>query len=191
MPEYGGADDVPGLPIVVKIIGYVPEPISKRALFRCSDSETFVQAIKAFKEAYEKVMPRFTLWNNTRFTHIISLGEEKWTNAFLNRFCIQTGATEKVGFIVSPDVLAMYSVMDVFEEEVTDHPGYFSHEQPAEDWFFNKKTALLPYLPQNNLQCSLQHTAENGTTDFNITVSQEDMPYDLKKSGSCLMNSVS
>lgn len=156
-----------------------PAHILKSTFSQCRDSDQYGSAIRAFREVYEKILPRFTLWDNTGFLHVISPEEQKWTNAFLNQPCMEKAATEKLGFIVSPDVLAMHSVVNVFEEEATFRPGFFINEQQALDWFSRKEEFPAMQLPATTPELALQ--AEIDTVCINFKIERQDIPYYLKR----------
>lgn len=158
---------------------YEPAHILKSTFSQCCDSDQYRSAIRAFREAYEKILPRFTLWDNTGFRHVISPEEQKWTNTFLNHPCMETGATEKLGFIVSPDVLAMHSVVHVFEEEATFRPGFFINEQQALDWFTGKEELPALQLPVTTPALALNAALD--TIFINFKIERQDIPYYLKR----------
>ncbi|MCF3110551.1 helix-turn-helix transcriptional regulator [Niabella sp. CC-SYL272] len=163
-------------------IEYIPgADILKGDFLKCKSSDEYVTAIRAFKEAYERVLPRYTFWDNTKFGHIITPEEQKWTDAFLNYPAAQKGVTEKVGILVSRDILAMLSVYEIFEEgKAPLRPGFFSHENQALEWLTRKEAPVAP-IPDTRPLIAVEWDAEKAKAVLRMEIEAPDLPYYLNR----------
>ncbi|MBO9632339.1 MAG: hypothetical protein J7578_04430 [Chitinophagaceae bacterium] len=122
--------------------------ILKGSFINCESSEHYCEAIRCFKIEFEKIKPRYTLWDNRTFRYHISKKEQVWTDTFLNAPGMQMGFVKKVAIIVGPETSGLQSVATLLEEgEAEVQPGFFLHEQKAMDWFL-QKTEEVPPLSQ-------------------------------------------
>ncbi len=163
-------------------IEYIPAvDILKGSFLKCSTSDEYVSAIKAFKEVYERVLPRYTFWDNTRFKHIITPGEQQWTDDFLNYPGAQKGVTKKVGILVSQDLLAMLSVYEIFEAgRAPLRPGFFAHEAQALEWLTKKEESTAP-LPDKDPAIAVGWNAEKAKVVIQVEMEAQDLPYYISR----------
>ncbi|SFD65627.1 helix-turn-helix domain-containing protein [Flavobacterium phragmitis] len=161
--------------------------ILKGSFLHCETSEAYINAIKKFKEVYDRVLPKYTLWDNTNFKHIINSDEQEWTNDFLNVPSWEKGTTKKVSIITSPDVLAMLSIADLFEDNRTGfQPGFFAHEKQAIDWMLQKKEKSI--TPPSAPIIKYSNDTENENTTLHLQFKNEELYFYLKQIKQLLNN---
>lgn len=163
-------------------IEYIPSvDILKGNFLKCSTSDEYVSAIKAFKEVYERVLPRYTFWDNTQFKYIITPGEQLWTDEFLNDPAVQKGVTRKTGILVSRDLLAMLSVYEIFEiGKAPLRPGFFAHEAQAMEWLTKKEESTAP-LPDKDPAITVGWNAEKAKAVIQVEMDAQDLPFYINR----------
>jgi len=163
-------------------IEYIPAAdILKGDFLKCKTSDEYVRAIRAFKEVYERVLPRYTFWDNSKFRHIITPEEQKWTDVFLNHPGAEKGVTEKVGIVVSEDILAMLSVYEIFEiGKAPVQPGFFAHESQALEWLTKKEDPVAP-LPDHKPLIAVNWDTEKAKAVIHMEMDAQDLPYYMNR----------
>ncbi|MET3879644.1 DNA-binding CsgD family transcriptional regulator [Chitinophaga sp. OAE865] len=153
----------------------------KGTFFECRSSNDYTSAMRAFKEVYYKVKPARTLWDNSKFSYIISPEERKWTDEFLNAPAMQLGITKKTAIIVSGHALAMLSILDIFEEgEAPVRPGFFAYEQQALEWINQKVVQTPPPQKGGDPVITLQQHMATGRANITLDIEMSQLPEYLK-----------
>mgnify|MGYP001228445957 CR=1 FL=1 len=101
----------------------------------CEQAEQFMPILLEVRDFYEQLRPRKTLWDQRDFNFSIPPALQLWTDQNMNIPTQQLGILEKISFIVSKDVMAHMSVMQIFDETESDfRPKYFIEEAESLAW---------------------------------------------------------
>ena len=144
----------------------------KGDFLHCVSSDQYISAISVFKTFYEKTKSPYTLWDNSTFQHCISDKEKDWTNAFLNKPCIDMGFVKKVAIIISPETSGFNELIKIFGKESAGFwPGFYLQEAQAMEWIANKD--LLPQDPTPP-KITIKEATEN-KVQLNIEINADEL----------------
>lgn len=96
--------------------------------------EVFKSEMLIYTSHYKKYKPLQSLWLQQNFTLTMDFDTQNWIEKNVNTPCMECG-NEKVAFVVSKDVLAHISVINVFDERNSIVvPRHYASEQEARSW---------------------------------------------------------
>ena len=70
----------------------------------CTSPLSYISGIKSFREIFDKVHPKNTLWDIRKLDYAISDDLQKWTDDFLNVPAVQAGFAGKVSLITGKNM---------------------------------------------------------------------------------------
>ncbi len=115
----------------------------------CDSPEKLIRGIKEYKDLFEKIIPEKIIWDLTSMNYCIPQDLQNWILEFLDIPACRHGIDYKVAHILSPDLYAGLSVMNMYTEgKTTFTPHFFSHENIAMDWVTKKKTSPINHEPK-------------------------------------------
>ncbi|WP_197083976.1 MULTISPECIES: helix-turn-helix transcriptional regulator [Sphingobacterium] len=101
----------------------------------CNVAEKLIAGIKEYKGIFEKIVPEKVIWDLSSMSYTIPPELQNWILDFLDIPACRHGIDYKVAHILSPDIYASISVMNMYVDgKTTFRPHFFSHENTALDW---------------------------------------------------------
>ncbi len=111
----------------------------------CTSSVDYMSGIKSFREMFDKVRPKNTLWDIRDFQYSISPDMQKWTDESLNIPAVNAGFRGKVSLVTGRNMQSMGVVKELFDESKTDMPlRFFEHEAQALSWVTKPRNLPAP-----------------------------------------------
>ena len=101
----------------------------------CDSSEKVISGIKEYKGIFDRIIPEKVIWDLTSLSYCIPPDLQNWILDFLDIPACKHGIDYKVAHILSPDIYAGLSVMNMYTNgKTTFTPHFFTHENPALEW---------------------------------------------------------
>jgi len=142
---------------------------------KCESAEEFIAGITAYKEWFEKILPTNILWDTTNFQYVISGSLQEWIKEFLDKPAVAKKIDFKVAHIVSKDILAQLSVMDIYEDgQAGFMPRFFSHRALATDWI--DKNNLVMANNENQLDWKVESFPSTGKAKITLEFDIDQLP---------------
>lgn len=135
-------------------------------------SEDFMSTILTVMDYYRLLLPKKTLWDHRNFDFQIPPDLQLWTEENINIPAARLKIFEKICFIVSKDTMSQISVMQIFDETLSEHyPRYFVDEGESLQWLYspsNVKESVSSEPP------TVMIDRINGKIRFSIDVETEE-----------------
>ncbi|PZR02880.1 MAG: hypothetical protein DI539_27350 [Flavobacterium psychrophilum] len=101
----------------------------------CDGPEKMISGIKEYKKIFEAIVPEKVIWDLTSMNYAIPPDLQQWILEFLDIPACRHAIDYKVAHILSPDIYAGLSVMNMYTDgKTTFTPHFFTHERSAMDW---------------------------------------------------------
>ncbi|HEX7756853.1 MAG TPA: helix-turn-helix transcriptional regulator [Niabella sp.] len=101
----------------------------------CDNAEKLQEGIRSYKTIFEKIIPERIVWDETGLQYAMPQKVQDWILDFLDIPACRHGIDYKVAHILSPDMYANLSLMDMYTEgRTTFTPRFFAHESAAFKW---------------------------------------------------------
>ncbi|QQT33051.1 hypothetical protein I6I99_10985 [Sphingobacterium multivorum] len=102
---------------------------------KCDNAEKLITGIKEYKKIFESILPEKVIWDLTSLNYTIPTDLQNWILEFLDIPACRHAIDYKVAHILSPDIYAGLSVMNMYTDgKTTFTPHFFTHENTAIDW---------------------------------------------------------
>jgi DNA-binding CsgD family transcriptional regulator len=107
------------------------------------DISVFKGEMLIYTDFYKKHKPKYALWLQHNFSLITDTKTSQWIETHVNEPCIKAG-NQKCAFVVSKDVMAHISVIEVFDNRQSSvKPRHFASEHDARQWLFSIDSETL------------------------------------------------
>lgn len=107
------------------------------------DISVFKGKMLIYTDFYKKHKPKYALWLQQNFSLITDQPTSIWIETHINEPCLKAG-NQKCAFVVSKDVMAHISVIEVFDNRQSSvKPRHFASEHDARQWLFNSDSETL------------------------------------------------
>ncbi|ROI03240.1 MULTISPECIES: helix-turn-helix transcriptional regulator [unclassified Chryseobacterium] len=101
----------------------------------CDCSDKLISGIKEYKILFDTIVPGKIVWDLTSLSYSIPPELQNWILNFLDIPASKRGIDYKVAHILSRDIYAGLSVMNMYTEGKTSFiPHFFTHENTALQW---------------------------------------------------------
>ena len=101
----------------------------------CDNAEKLTTGLGDYKDVFEKIIPEKIIWDETGLNYAIPPNLQDWIHDFLDAPACQHKVNFKVAHVLSPDLYATLSLMDMYTDGKAPFPvGFFAHERAALDW---------------------------------------------------------
>jgi DNA-binding CsgD family transcriptional regulator len=141
----------------------------------CDNAEKLVSGIKQYKTDFEKILPEKIIWNMTELNYTIPKELQKWTVDFLEKPVSVHGINHKLAHVLSPDLYAAISVMDIYVEGNSPFtPRFFTHEKDALRWI--EKPEIAPPLSGLEPKWKIDRFLEEQKARITIDMNLDELP---------------
>jgi DNA-binding CsgD family transcriptional regulator len=146
------------------------EDLLHNRLVKCQSTDDFIRGISKYKVIFERLLASAVLWDSSDFNFVIPPDLQKWVYTFLDKPASDTGIQFNVAHVVSLDVLAQVSVMEIYSRNnpLSYRPNYFSHIHQAMQWI------TLPHHPSDNVSLQVDKNDQDNRAQIVL-----DIPIDL------------
>ncbi|MET3879637.1 helix-turn-helix transcriptional regulator [Chitinophaga sp. OAE865] len=148
------------------------EDLMHNRFVQCQSTEDFMRGISLFKEVFERIFPSGILWDSSDFHFVIPPDLQRWVYGFLDKPASDTGMEFNVGHVVSPDVFALVSVMEIYSKNdpLSYRPRYFSHINQA------MQCMTLPQHHPDDVNMQVDKNCEDNRARIILDVSIDLLP---------------
>jgi len=109
----------------------------------CDSAEKLISGIKDYKNLFESIVPRKIIWDMTSMSYRIPPDLQNWILDFLDIPACKHPVDYKVAHILSPDIYAALSVMNMYTDgKTTFTPHYFNNDKLALQWVTADKISV-------------------------------------------------
>lgn len=142
----------------------------------CDSPEKLISGIKEYKIKFDAVVPEKVIWDLTSLNYSIPPDLQNWILDFLDIPACKRGIDYKVAHILSPDIYAGLSVMNMYADgKTTFIPHFFTHENTALEWISaNKIPATNSEL--NAPQLTIEHLIDQNKGRLILDVDLAELP---------------
>lgn len=111
----------------------------------CDNAEKLTSGLGSYKDIFEKIIPGKIVWDETGLEYAIPPNLQAWIHDFLDAPAIRHNVHYKVAHVLSPDLYATLSLMDMYTEGKAPFTArFFAHELAALDWVDAKHSCPEP-----------------------------------------------
>lgn len=101
----------------------------------CDGADDFMTILSQVQDFYELLLPKKTLWDQSRFNYYIPPALQVWTDENINIPAQKLNVIEKVSFLVSKDAMSQMSINKIFDETESEFlPRFFVDEKEGMAW---------------------------------------------------------
>jgi len=143
----------------------------------CDNAEKLINGIQVYKEYFEKIIPEKVVWNETGLQYTIPVTLQDWILDFLDVPACRHGIDYKVAHILSADIYANLSLMDMYTQgKTTFTPHFFTHEKKAMDWIGQKATEVPVTRTRSEPEWKLEKFVATNKARLTIEMDLDTLP---------------
>ncbi|HCN51321.1 MAG TPA: hypothetical protein DIT10_19905 [Chryseobacterium sp.] len=142
----------------------------------CDNSEKLISGIKEYKSRFDAIVPEKVVWDLTSMSYCIPQNLQNWILEFLDIPACKRGIDYKVAHILSPDIYAGLSVMNMYTDgKTTFTPHFFTHENVALEWVSSHQVVGVNHEPQAP-QLTVQQITDQNKGRLILDVDLAELP---------------
>lgn len=142
----------------------------------CDNAEKLISGIKEYKSRFEAIIPEKVIWDLTSMSYCIPPDLQNWILDFLDIPACKHGIDYKVAHILSPDIYAGLSVMNMYTDgKTTFTPHLFTHEKVALEWVSTCKISSISN-ESTAPQLSIEQLADQNKGRLILDVDLTELP---------------
>jgi DNA-binding CsgD family transcriptional regulator len=142
----------------------------------CDDSEKLICGIKEYKKLFEEILPEKIIWDLTSMSYSIPPDLQNWILNFLDIPACRHAIDYKVAHILSPDIYAGLSVMNMYTDgKTTFTPHFFTHESVAMEWV-NIYKPSPSNVERSSPELRIEQDVGQGKGRLILDVDQRELP---------------
>ncbi|SDE31063.1 LuxR C-terminal-related transcriptional regulator [Niabella drilacis] len=144
----------------------------------CDTADKLVDGLKTYKTIFEKIKPEKIVWDETGLCYTIPPKLQDWILDFLDIPACKYGINYRVAHVLSPDLYANLSLMDMYTEGKTSFtPRFFTHEKAAFNWADLKLTKPPVLDETSEPEWKIERFTKQNKARITIDVDLDDLPH--------------